>query len=70
MKGTTKEELLKEIEKLMAYGKEDPTINPSLLEYLDLETLISIHDSLKEKTATLKEEDKEWLRQFRQESSE
>ncbi|ADV46837.1 hypothetical protein [Nitratifractor salsuginis] len=67
MSENTKEELLTEIEKLMAYGKEEPTINPSLLKYLDLNALTEIRDKLKERSATLKEEDKEWLQQFRKE---
>ena len=62
-----KEELLAEIEALMAYGRKDPTIDPSLLAYLDLPSLISIRDRLKERSSTLKEEDKEWLKQFKKE---
>jgi len=65
---TDKKMLLKEIEELMSYGKEDPTINPSLLKYLELDTLISLRDRLREKTTTLKEEDKLWLQQFRKEN--
>ena len=67
MSEKSKEELLSEIERLMAYGKEEPTINPSLLQYLDLQALIDIRDKLKARTSTLKEEDKEWLQQFRKE---
>lgn len=64
----TKEELLSEIQTLMAYGEEEPTINPSHLKVLDLNALISIRNKLREKTAGLKEEDKEWLQQFRKEN--
>ena len=67
MSEPSKEELLAEIEVLMAYGRKDPTIDPSLLDYLDLNSLISIRDRLKERSSTLKEEDKEWLKQFKKE---
>ncbi len=60
-----KEQLLAEIERMISYGKEQPTINPKLLEYLDLESLKNMHAQLKKKTATLKEEDKLWLQQFK-----
>jgi hypothetical protein len=68
MSESAKEELLAEIEKLMAYGRREPTINPSLLQYLDLHALTEIRDRLRERSHTLKEEDKEWLQQFRKES--
>jgi hypothetical protein len=61
----TKEELLEEIEKLIAYGKEDPTINPDLLAYLSKEDLISIKTKLLERVNVLSEEDKAWLEQFK-----
>ena len=61
----TKEELLEEIEKLIAYGREEPTINPALLEYLSIEDLISTKKKLLEKVGTLSEEDKAWLQQFK-----
>jgi hypothetical protein len=60
-----KELLLQEIEKLMSYGKDEPTINPSLLEYLDIEALQNIKKSLEYKVGTLSEDDKEWLEQFK-----
>ena len=65
MNEETKETLLAQIEKLIAYGKEEPTINPALLEYLSLEDLTSIRDSLMAKVGTLSEEDKAWLEQFK-----
>ena len=61
----TKEELLKEIEKLIAYGREEPTINPALLEYLSIEDLIFTKEKLLERVGTLSEEDKAWLQQFK-----
>jgi len=61
----TKKELLQEIEELIAYGKEDPTINPDLLAYLSEEDLISIKKKLLERVGTLSEEDKAWLEQFK-----
>ncbi len=60
-----KEKLLAEIEALIAYGKEDPTINPSLLAYLSLDDLISIKTKLLGRAGTLSEEDKAWLEQFK-----
>ncbi len=60
-----KEKLLAEIEALIAYGKEDPTINPSLLAYLSLDDLISIKTKLLGRAGTLSEEDKTWLEQFK-----
>jgi len=61
----TKKELLQEIEELIAYGKEDPTINPDLLAYLSEEDLISIKKKLLERVGILSEEDKAWLEQFK-----
>jgi len=60
-----KEKLLAQIDKLIAYGSEEPTINPALLDYLDLDALQSIKASLLERTGTLSDEDKEWLEQFK-----
>ena len=61
----TKEELLEDIEKLIAYGREEPTINPALLAYLEIDDLISTKKKLLERVGTLSEEDKEWLQQFK-----
>lgn len=61
----TKEELLKEIEKLIAYGRDEPTINPDLLAYLSVEDLINTKAKLMERVGTLSEEDKAWLEQFK-----
>lgn len=61
----TKEELLADIEKLIAYGREEPTINPALLAYLEIDDLISTKKKLLERVGTLSEEDKEWLQQFK-----
>ncbi len=60
-----KELLLQEIEQLISYGKNEPTINLALLEYLDIEALVNIKKSLESKVGTLSEDDKEWLEQFR-----
>jgi len=61
-----KEELLKEIEVLLSYNpKESTTINPSYIEYLELEDLESIKNNLIEKVRKLKEEDILWLEQFK-----
>jgi len=61
----TKEELLADIEKLIAYGREEPTIDPALLEYLEIDDLISTKRKLLERVGKLSEEDKEWLQQFK-----
>ena len=61
----TKEELLADIEKLIAYGREEPTINPALLEYLEIEDLIHTKAKLLERVGVLSDEDKEWLEQFK-----
>jgi hypothetical protein len=61
----SKEELLADIEKLIAYGREEPTINPALLAYLEIDDLIATKKKLLERVGTLSEEDKEWLQQFK-----
>ena len=62
----TKEELLKEIEALLSYKPNDTTtINPNYLEYLELEDLKSIKKNLIHRIGKLKEEDIEWLEQFK-----
>ncbi len=64
-KEPTKEELLAEIEQLISYGSDDPTINPDLLKYLEISDLINIKTKLLTRVNTLSEEDKEWLEQFK-----
>ena len=61
----SKEKLLADIENLIAYGREEPTINPALLAYLEIEDLIATKKKLLERVGTLSEEDKEWLQQFK-----
>lgn len=65
MNKETKETLLAQIEKLIAYGSEESTISPELLQYLSMNDLVSMRDSLMEKVGTLSEEDKKWLEQFK-----
>ena len=60
-----KETLLADIEKLIAYGRDEPTINPSLLEYLSIDDLLNTKAKLLERVGKLSEEDKEWLEQFK-----
>ncbi len=62
---TEKETLLADIERLIAYGREEPTINPALLEYLEVNDLINIKAKLLERVGKLSEEDKVWLEQFK-----
>ena len=61
----SKEKLLADIEKLIAYGRDEPTINPALLEYLSIEDLINTKAKLLERVGKLSEDDKEWLEQFK-----
>ena len=65
MENPTKESLLTEIEALIAYGTEEPTIHPDLLAYLETEDLQNIKAKLLTKVNTLTEEDKAWLEQFK-----
>ena len=60
-----KEELLSDIEKLISYGRKEPTINPALLAYLELDDLISTKKKLLERVGKLSDEDKAWLEQFK-----
>jgi len=64
-KTQTKEELLADIEKLIAYGREESTINPDLLAYLEIEDLINTKKKLLERVGKLSDEDKVWLEQFK-----
>lgn len=61
----SKEKLLADIEKLISYGREEPTINPTLLTYLTIDDLIYTKKKLLERVGKLSEEDKEWLEQFK-----
>ncbi|WP_457605392.1 hypothetical protein [Nitratifractor sp.] len=61
------EELLRRIEELMAYGETPPTIEPSLLRYLDRDSLLEIIRKLEKRQENLIDEEKEWLKQFRKE---
>ena len=65
IKPQTKETLLAEIEKLIAYGREEPTINPDLLAYLEIDDLINTKKKLLERVGKLSDEDKVWLEQFK-----
>ena len=65
MNEQTKEELLADIEKLISYGRDEPTINPDLLAYLDISDLINTKTKLLERVGKLSDEDKEWLEQFK-----
>ena len=61
----TKEELLADIEELISYGREEPTINPALLAYLEIDDLVATKKKLLERVGKLSDEDKEWLEQFK-----
>jgi len=60
-----KEKLLEDIEKLIAYGREESTINPDLLAYLEVQDLINTKAKLLTRVGTLSDEDKVWLEQFK-----
>jgi len=57
--------LLADIEKLIAYGRDEPTINPDLLAYLEIEDLINTKAKLLERVGKLSKKDIEWLEQFK-----
>ncbi|WP_309496665.1 hypothetical protein [Sulfurovum sp.] len=65
MNEQTKEELLEDIEKLISYGRNENTINPDLLAYLEIEDLINTKAKLLERVGKLSDEDKAWLEQFK-----
>jgi hypothetical protein len=66
MKSITKEELLADIEALLKYDESDKdTVDPLLLKYLEIDTLISTKRSLLSRVGKLSEEDIEWLEQFK-----
>ena len=62
-----KEQLINDIQNLLnTYeGIHKTDINPTLLEFMDEETLISIIDSLLNQKENSKESDIEWLEQFK-----
>lgn len=64
-KTQTKEQLLADIEELIAYGRKEPTINPELLAYLEIQDLLSTKAKLLSRVGKLSEADKEWLEQFK-----
>ncbi len=64
---TDKNKLINDIQKLLnSYdGICETSINPSLLEFMDKDTLISIIDSLLYQKEEAKESDVQWLKQFK-----
>lgn len=65
---SSKEKLIHDIETLLnSYGDDVPptVINPSLLEFMDEETLKSIIGSLLRQKETVNEDSIEWLEQFK-----
>jgi len=65
MNEQSKESLLEDIEKLIAYGRDEPTINPDLLAYLEIDDLLNTKAKLLQRVGILSDEDKEWLEQFK-----
>ncbi len=68
---STKEQLIADIENLLnSYDNIHKTqINPTLLEFMDEETLISIIDLLLNQKEDSKESDMEWLETFKKHES-
>jgi len=64
---STKEQLINDIQNLLnRYEGLTPTsINPTLLEFMDRETLLSIIDSLLRQQENTNENNIEWLQQFK-----
>ena len=64
---STKAELVNDIQNLLnTYeGVNKTDINPNLLEFMDIDTLLSIIDSLLTQKEDAKESDLEWLEQFK-----
>lgn len=64
---TNKGKLINDIQQLLnTYdGVNQTSINPSLLEFMDDKTLLSIIDSLLTQKEDAKESDLEWLEQFK-----
>ncbi|WP_201352438.1 hypothetical protein [Hydrogenimonas urashimensis] len=65
MQNTEKEDLLKEIEKLLSFDGNDTTINPDYLAYFTREELASIKKELERKYDNMVEENLEWMQQFK-----
>jgi len=66
-----KKQLIADIQNLLnSYeGIHKTSINPSLLEFMDENTLISIIDSLLSQKEDAKESDLEWLEKFKKHNS-
>jgi hypothetical protein len=64
---TRKEQLIQDIQTLLNTHENVTTtsINPSLLEFMDEETLLSIIGSLHDQKEAFKAVDIEWLEQFK-----
>ena len=68
---TNKNKLINDIQQLLnTYeGIHKTDINPSLLEFMDEKTLISIIDSLLTQKEAAKESDLEWLEKFKKDNN-
>ncbi len=68
---TNKNKLIEDIQQLLnTYdGIHKTSINPSLLEFMDEPTLISIIDSLLTQKEDAKESDVDWLSKFKKDIS-
>lgn len=65
-----KSQLISDIQQLLnTYdGIKQTSINPNLLEFMDIDTLLSIIDSLLSQKEAAKESDLEWLEKFKKKS--
>jgi len=61
-----KEELLKEIEKLLSFDGNEVAINPDYLAYFDKEELTVILKTLQKRQDEMVERHKEWFMSFKQ----
>ncbi len=65
MENMGKEEILKEIEKLLSFDGNETTINPNYLQYFSKEELHSIKTELERKYEKMVEENLEWMKSFK-----
>lgn len=67
---STKEQLIQDIQNLLNTHEKVTTtaINPNLLEFMDEDTLKNIIGSLLDQKEASKEDDIEWLEQFKKEN--
>jgi len=55
------ESIVADIEKLLSFGEERSVMDPSILKYLDRESLLSIREDLHRAREKVLDEEREWL---------